>query len=504
MNVVVRGKRGSMDKEKDKGLLPASTKVKHKKVVTKKDVNKDEEMCTLPPDIHNRLQKMFSKIEKEFERLHNENVSLNEKLSDLSEKYDSLITGSEKLDKGECMASDSPDGNSSQPKNAKKPSASQLMSKKLKTTYKVSTSRIVSSFKMPNNQGGNMYSRLVQRYIGHKDGIWEVSCALSLPQPVLGSASADHTARIWNVESGQCLISYTGHSGSVNSIRFHPSEMLTCTGSGDGSCHIWRMQIPTTSDGRSKSPPTQESPLGSGDEAEEEEGDNQQIIKIKTPLVFLHGHEGPVVSADWWANGSQVVTASWDRTVKLWDVETRASLHMFEGHELEITHASAHSVQKLIVTSSQDTTFRLWDFRLPSMHSVNVFQGHTDSVTSAVFTTRADHVVSGSDDRTVKVWDLKNMRSPLATVRLDSAVNRLSLSPTHNIMAIPLDNRHVRLYEMLGTRMSRLPRRARQGHQRIVCSTCWYDDSNTKPIQLVTSGFDKQLLAWSVNIDSSQ
>jgi len=36
----------------------------------------------------------------------------------------------------------------------------------------------------------------------------------------------------------------------------------------------------------------------------------------------------------------------------------------------------------------------------------------------------AEKVVSGSDDRTVKVWDLKNMRSPIATIRTDSSVNR--------------------------------------------------------------------------------
>lgn len=47
----------------------------------------------------------------------------------------------------------------------------------------------------------------------------------------------------------------------------------------------------------------------------------------------------------------------------------------------------------------------------------------SSTVTSAVFTV-GDNVVSGSDDRTVKVWDLKNMRSPIATIRTDSAVNR--------------------------------------------------------------------------------
>lgn len=47
----------------------------------------------------------------------------------------------------------------------------------------------------------------------------------------------------------------------------------------------------------------------------------------------------------------------------------------------------------------------------------------SSTVTSAVFTV-GDNVVSGSDDRTVKVWDLKNMRSPITTIRTDSAVNR--------------------------------------------------------------------------------
>lgn len=78
------------------------------------------------------------------------------------------------------------------------------------------------------------------------------------------------------------------------------------------------------------------------------------------------------------------------------------------------------------------------------------FQGHTESVTSAVFS-REDKVVSGSDDRTVKVWDLRNMRSPVATIRVDSAVNRLSVSQ-NGFIAIPHDNRHIRLFDLCGQR----------------------------------------------------
>ena len=66
-------------------------------------------------------------------------------------------------------------------------------------------------------------------------------------------------------------------------------------------------------------------------------------------------------------------------------------------------------------------------------------------------------MVSGSDDRSCKVWDLKNMRSPLATIRGDAAINRLDVSAA-NVIALPFDNRHIRLYDLNGQRIARLPR----------------------------------------------
>uniref|UniRef100_A0AAV2JSR0 WD repeat-containing protein 37 n=1 Tax=Knipowitschia caucasica TaxID=637954 RepID=A0AAV2JSR0_KNICA len=166
-------------------------------------------------------------------------------------------------------------------------------------------------------------------------------------------------------------------------------------------------------------------------------------------------------------------------------------------HDQELTHCCTHPTQRLVVTASRDTTFRLWDFRDPSIHSVNVFQGHTDTVTSAVFTV-GDNVVSGSDDRTVKVWDLKNMRSPIATIRTDSAVNRISVSMNQKIISLPHDNRQVRLFDMCGVRLARLPRNNREGHRRMVCCSAWCEDSS--PCNLFTCGFDRQALGWSINI----
>lgn len=53
----------------------------------------------------------------------------------------------------------------------------------------------------------------------------------------------DHSACIWGVDSGRCLLQYLGHSGSVNSICFHPNKDLVLTGSGDQTAHIWQAVI---------------------------------------------------------------------------------------------------------------------------------------------------------------------------------------------------------------------------------------------------------------------
>ncbi|XP_053081165.1 WD repeat-containing protein 37 isoform X2 [Acinonyx jubatus] len=403
----------------------------------------------LPSSVRSTLLELFGQIEREFENLYIENLELRREIETLNERL-----------AAEGQAIDGAELSKGQLKTKASHSTSQL-SQKLKTTYKASTSKIVSSFKTTTSRA---VCQLVKEYIGHRDGIWDVSVARTQPV-VLGTASADHTALLWSIETGRCLVKYSGHVGSVNSIKFHPSEQLALTASGDQTAHIWRyaVQLPTPQ------PVADTTQICGEDEVECSDKDEPDVDAdvssdcptIRVPLTSLKSHQGVVIAADWLVGGKQAVTASWDRTANLFDVETAELVHSLTGHDQELTHCCTHPTQRLVVTSSRDTTFRLWDFRDPSIHSVNVFQGHTDTVTSAVFTV-GDNVVSGSDDRTVKVWDLRNMRSPIATIRTDSAINRINVCVGQKIIALPHDNRQVRLFDMSGVRLARLPRSSRQ------------------------------------------
>uniref|UniRef100_A0A673ZEC5 WD repeat-containing protein 37 n=1 Tax=Salmo trutta TaxID=8032 RepID=A0A673ZEC5_SALTR len=409
----------------------------------------DGQDSKLPLSLRSNLLDLFGQIEREFENLYIENLELRREIDTLNER---LLSEGQTIDGGEL---------SKGALKAKASHSTSQLSQKLMTTYKASTSKIVSSFKATTSRA---VCQILREYVGHRDGIWDLAVTRNSPV-VLGTASADHSAALWSIETGKCLLRYAGHAGSVNSIKFHPTEQMALTASGDQTAHIWRymVQLPVI-------PPLADISALCDDEldfSDREDGDGDgegpcsEVPTIRVATTTLKSHQGVVIAADWLVGGKQVVTASWDRAANLYEVETSELVHTLTGHDQELTHCCTHPSQRLVVTSSRDTTFRLWDFRDPSIHSVNVFQGHTDTVTSAVFTV-GDNVVSGSDDRTVKVWDLKNMRSPIATIRTDSAVNRISVSANQRIIALPHDNRQVRLFDMTGVRLARLPRSNRQ------------------------------------------
>ena len=87
-------------------------------------------------------------------------------------------------------------------------------------------------------RGTNIESQFQYLYAGHSDGVWAVKCARN-GSPIFGTASADGTAIIWDIVTGQNMLQYSEHTGSVNDITFHPTNTLVCTASGDFTTHIW-------------------------------------------------------------------------------------------------------------------------------------------------------------------------------------------------------------------------------------------------------------------------
>ncbi len=123
-------------------------------------------------------------------------------------------------------------------------------------------------------------------------------------------------------------------------------------------------------------------------------------------MLTLRGHSGVVNSASFSPDGSRVITASQDKTAKVWDAKTGAELLSLKGHSMLVMRASFSPDGSRIVTAGGDKTAKVWDAKNGA--EVLTFKGHNLGIRSASFSPDSLRVVTASDDGTAKVWDAKS------------------------------------------------------------------------------------------------
>lgn len=102
--------------------------------------------------------------------------------------------------------------------------------------------------------------------------------------------------------------------------------------------------------------------------------------------------------------------------------------------------------------------------------------------------------MSSSDDGFVHIWDSRSAScSPLISLECVSPCNRISLS--HDILAVPLDNRDIRLYSAINGEKLHVQRRA---HTRAVQCTALVQCINSMEFLLASGSLDRHMHVWHI------
>jgi len=125
----------------------------------------------------------------------------------------------------------------------------------------------------------------------------------------------------------------------------------------------------------------------------------------------LHGHGEPVADVVISSDGQFALSGSWDKTARLWDLNTGVTVRCFQGHKKDINSVAFSPDNRQIVTGSRDKTIKLWNTLAECKYTMTEDM-HNDWVSCVRFSPSAKQplIVSAGWDRLVKVWNLNNCK----------------------------------------------------------------------------------------------
>lgn len=262
---------------------------------------------------------------------------------------------------------------------------------------------------------------------------------------LLASASKDCTVRVWDTRTGQSVMTIAGHTKSVTCLRWSGSGLIF-TGSQDCTVNAWGedsgrlvrqykghahwvnslalasdyvirtgaydhtgLNCATAEEAVEKARARYEAIAkadGTGDRMVTGSDDFTLYLwdpySSKKPLARLTGHQQPVNHVCFSPDGTLIASASFDKSVKLWDGRTGKFICSLRAHVGPVYQVAWSSDSRMLLSASKDSTVKVWSVRTRKMQ--NDLFGHADEVFAVDWSPDGERVVSGSKDRLLKIF----------------------------------------------------------------------------------------------------
>ncbi len=207
----------------------------------------------------------------------------------------------------------------------------------------------------------------------------------------------------------------------------------------------------------------------------------------------LSGHNALISRVVWSPDGNKLASSSFDRTIKLWDVDTGECFQTLEGHTGRVREVSWSPNGQFIASGSDDKTIRIWEVATGRLYYIIPMMGVCFTI---VWSPDSQVLAAGGmrDDWSILFWSIPDKKRliPGGLEGHYGQINTLALS-SNLILASGSHDNTIRLWKKETDKLIAKSRGILKGHSSGVFSVTWSPDGKV----LASGSYDRTIRIWN-------